>query len=86
MCEGHKTGTCAVGSHPAGRSLHGLMDMAGNVSEWTDTDVSTSSGTDPAKVYRGGDFLDAAPRLTVSVRYWDSLTHQAPTRGFRCAQ
>ena len=40
-------GTTAVGSFPAGASPYGLLDMAGNVSEWT---------TDWFKAYPGGDF------------------------------
>jgi len=40
-------GTTAVGSFPDGGSPYGVMDMAGNVAEWT---------TDWFKAYPGGDF------------------------------
>jgi formylglycine-generating enzyme required for sulfatase activity len=40
-------GTTAVGGFPAGASPYGVMDMAGNVAEWT---------TDWFKAYPGGDF------------------------------
>jgi formylglycine-generating enzyme required for sulfatase activity len=40
-------GTTAVGSFPGGASPYGVMDMAGNVAEWT---------TDWFKAYPGGDF------------------------------
>ena len=40
-------GTTAVGSFPAGASPYGVLDMAGNVAEWT---------TDWFKAYPGGDF------------------------------
>jgi formylglycine-generating enzyme required for sulfatase activity len=43
---GHR-GTTAVGSFPAGASPYGVLDMAGNVAEWT---------TDWFKAYPGGDF------------------------------
>jgi len=39
--------TTAVGSFPAGASPYGVLDMAGNVSEWT---------SDWFKAYPGGDF------------------------------
>jgi len=40
-------GTTVVGSFPQGASPYGVMDMAGNVAEWT---------TDWFKAYPGGDF------------------------------
>jgi len=45
--EAGNRGTTVVGSFPAGASPYGVMDMAGNVSEWT---------TDWFKAYPGGDF------------------------------
>ena len=45
--EAGNRGTTAVGSFPAGASPYGVLDMAGNVSEWT---------TDWFKAYPGGDF------------------------------
>ena len=45
--EAGNRGTTAVGSFPAGASPYGVLDMAGNVAEWT---------TDWFKAYPGGDF------------------------------
>ena len=45
--EAGNRGITAVGSFPAGASPYGVLDMAGNVAEWT---------TDWFKAYPGGDF------------------------------
>ena len=45
--EAGNRGTTTVGSFPAGASPYGVLDMAGNVAEWT---------TDWFKAYPGGDF------------------------------
>jgi formylglycine-generating enzyme required for sulfatase activity len=38
------TGTCSVGSFPTDKTKHGVMDMAGNVSEWTSTGCRSAQG------------------------------------------
>ncbi len=47
--ESGNRGTTAVGSYPAGASPYGVMDMAGNVAEWT------SDWFQPYPGYPGGD-------------------------------
>ena len=55
--------TSPVGSYPAGQSRHGLLDMAGNTSQWTSSDYDGKS-----KQARGGGW-DIYPRyLRASVR------------------
>ncbi len=92
--------TSQVGSYPAGASLYGVLDMAGNVNEWVNDwykddyySISTlnnpkgpGSGTD--KVLRGGSWIDNAyyNRLT----YRDYSLHPdeysySDYNGFRCA-
>ena len=63
-----------VGGHPDGASIHGALDLAGNVAEW----VSTAYGPYPSEgfepkdgelgVVRGGSFLQQANELRCSFR------------------
>ena len=59
--ETRKDHAMPVGSYPSGASRFGVMDMAGNVAEWTASDYSLYPGsrakTDPGnKIIRGGSF------------------------------
>jgi eukaryotic-like serine/threonine-protein kinase len=44
-----------VGTHPDDMSPYGVLDLAGSVTEWTDTPVI---GTTGARVIRGGNFKE----------------------------
>ncbi len=77
------TTSCAVGVYPAGRSPFGLDDMAGNISEWTESPYA-SSGAD--RVHRGGFWNTNGPNMVRSAyRNRNSPTSKHYFLGFRCA-
>ncbi|MCP9469438.1 MAG: formylglycine-generating enzyme family protein [Nitrospira sp.] len=90
--------TLPVGSFPEGASPYGLLDMAGNVSEWVQdwyepysylhAPLSDPPGPDGRllKVVRGGSWLKPARNLRTSDRDYGSPTDRATGIGFRCAQ
>ena len=89
------TQTAPVGSRPAGASWVGVMDMSGNVWEWTHTrydpypyeegDNGYNSGDISNRVLRGGSFLDPASDLRSAGRYYWGPSNDYDSIGFRCA-
>ena len=81
--------TAPVGSFPAGASKHGVLDMAGNVWEWTASQFTSFDGTstEPKRVLRGGSWGggDARTERTTN-RFRLGPTSRAQFLGFRCAQ
>jgi formylglycine-generating enzyme required for sulfatase activity len=80
--------TAPVGSFPDGKSAHGLVDMAGNVLEWTSTPYVTSDkkAVDP-RVIRGGCWLDFSPSyVRGAYRNWSNAGARNSFLGFRCAR
>ena len=89
--------TSPVGSYPAGASLYGALDMAGNVWEWVadyfDADYykyapahnppGPQSGED--RVLRGGSWYYVARHVRAANRYWFGPTDRVNNVGFRCA-
>lgn len=63
-----------VGSRPAGASPFGVLDLAGNVCEWTDGDA-----------VRGGSYLDGADAIRCSARRSVLGAARDPYVGFRPA-
>jgi formylglycine-generating enzyme required for sulfatase activity len=83
------TRTAPVGSFPRGASNFGVLDMAGNVEEWTsDSSVQVLmagvSLSDPRRITRGGSYENAARDLRTSRRAKTDAGTRAPTIGFRC--
>ncbi len=91
--------TLPVGSRPEGASPYGVMDMAGNLWEWTsdwydEQYYYNSPRNNPRgpkngelKVTRGGDFMSRQGyelRVTGQFPYYPS--NPSPAIGFRCAR
>ena len=82
------TSTCEVGSHPDDKTPDGVMDLAGNVSEWTGQycDYLKASCSGAGWVSRGGSYGHDKPEdLRSSARYVPKEA-ALETVGFRCAR
>jgi formylglycine-generating enzyme required for sulfatase activity len=86
----HSQSTCAVGSFPNGASPFGVLDMAGNVWEWTDggwLNYETRQVNLDLKEYRGGGWADAnASSQRCAYRVGREATFLNGGVGFRCAK
>jgi formylglycine-generating enzyme required for sulfatase activity/tRNA A-37 threonylcarbamoyl transferase component Bud32 len=89
--------TAPVGSYPAGASPYGVLDLAGNVSEWIADwhgPYSTEPQTDPVgpasgseRVVRGSAWVSfKLSEDWIFARAWDAPTARLPHIGFRCAR
>ncbi len=86
-----------VGSFPDGASPHGVLDMAGNVWEWTADRFEPGGyargpaidprgdGAGGERVVRGGSWRSSPMTLRVSHRVPVPESLSAPDLGFRCA-
>jgi len=80
--KGQRDGPCPVGAFPAGNSPEGLLDMAGNVQEWTST-----VWKEKARICRGGSwFHEDFEDLLTSRRASYSVTFRDNAIGFRCVR
>jgi formylglycine-generating enzyme required for sulfatase activity len=81
-----------VGAHPSGASAFGVLDLAGNVEEWTaDWYVeSLAEGATPragaSHVLRGGGWLSTPTMSRTTSRNWGSSLEAGPNVGVRCAK
>jgi formylglycine-generating enzyme required for sulfatase activity len=78
------TGTCSAGSYsPDGDSRDGIVDLAGNVWEWTD---DWHNGP-PLRVVRGGTWANMDPdQLSASHRLGLDPEFRSQYFGFRCVR
>jgi len=77
-------GTCAAGEHPLGQSRDGVLDLAGNVAEWT---ASPWEGSERRRVVMGGSWRDeVSAKLQASTRNGHKARNEGNgDLGFRCA-
>jgi eukaryotic-like serine/threonine-protein kinase len=81
-----------VGSYPAGASAFGVLDLSGNVEEWTSDWYSERvfGGAAPrsgaSHVLRGGGWLSGPSSARTTTRDWGSSMEAGPNVGFRCAK
>jgi formylglycine-generating enzyme required for sulfatase activity len=95
--DGYVNDTTPAGSHPAGASYYGVLDMGGNVREWVSdwydpnyywiSPARNPQGpeTGEKRVLRGSAWSDPAWRAVASTRYSHVPDSPGATRGFRCA-
>jgi len=95
--EAGNRGTTAVGSFPAGASPYGVLDMAGNVSEWTSDwfqpypgypggDGEAQYFGEKYRVIRGGGWFSDQDLVRTTERSASSVTLANDDVGFRCVR
>src|SRR5258708_6807070 len=91
-CPPSARGSVRVGSHANGASVFGVLDMSGNLEEWTEDWYVESLGAGPAPragaahVLRGGGWLSPPVLSRTTSRNWGSALEAGPNVGFRCAR
>jgi len=91
--ESGKEEAMPVGAYPRGASPYGLLDMAGNVWEWTSSlyvrypyradDGREDLSVPEARVLRGGSWLDSADRARCAARRSYIPAYHSRIHGFR---
>src|SRR5262249_13372980 len=77
--------TTPVGSYPRGASPYGVLDMSGNVEEWTADSYRQIDKFMTAYTLRGGDWFSPPFGVRASIRP-SVISGSKWTAGFRCAQ
>lgn len=95
--EGGHRGTTIAGSFPGGASPYGVMDMAGNVAEWTSDWFQPYPGYpggdewaqyfgEKYRVIRGGGWFSDKDQVRVTFRSCSSVEAANDDVGFRCVR
>ncbi|MBI3268655.1 MAG: SUMF1/EgtB/PvdO family nonheme iron enzyme [Planctomycetes bacterium] len=91
--EAAKGGPLPAGSYPDVAGPFGLLDMAGNVAEWTSSAEMVEQQGPGGElrsvkygVLRGGSFLLPAAQARTGVRMLENPKVRLPGNGFRCAK
>jgi len=77
-------GPVAVASFPNGASPYGVHDMAGNVWEWTSTDVPVDGAV--LRALKGGSYLYPKAAARCANVLVDEPAFGHPDTGFRCVR
>ncbi|MBT3603149.1 MAG: SUMF1/EgtB/PvdO family nonheme iron enzyme, partial [Candidatus Latescibacteria bacterium] len=77
-------GTTDVTQFHSGVSQYGGYDMAGNVWEWTNSNVFPEN--DEAKVIRGGSWANTREEVKATTRAYERSERRRRDVGFRCAR
>jgi serine/threonine-protein kinase len=81
--------TAPVGHFSKGASKEGLVDVIGNVGEWTSSaycPYPSHTCSNPARVLRGGGWMTASPpSFAPTARLHSQPSHRFADVGFRCA-
>jgi outer membrane protein assembly factor BamB len=82
-------GTCPVGIYPQGASPAGIVDLIGNVAEWTRGYTGRGRAGAARGLLRGGSHEDTVYRQPIDERVADSARDEpteaaTPTSGMRC--
>jgi len=86
LCNSHEGGiggTTEIDKYPKGKSCYGCYDMAGNLSEWTDSWYDESKNF---KVLRGGSYYSGFDSCRCSSRSRGDPDDRGYGSGFRCAR
>ncbi len=80
-----------VGSAPANASKYGVLDLSGNVQEWTADWYTERLGSlaplsGASHTLRGGGWLSTPNQSRAAARDWASALEAGPNVGFRCAR
>ncbi len=83
-------GTCEVGAYVGGNTPDGVNGLAGNVLEWTSTQLCRPYGSNEClawRVQRGGSYWANEPaQVRATARDGHSIMSVADVFGFRCAR
>ncbi len=80
-----------AGTHPAGASVFGVLDLSGNVEEWVADFYAAHVSEFPPRagashVLRGGGWMSPPSASRTTSRSWGSTREAGPNVGFRCAR